>query len=497
MAAAPSKPPHSKLQNDSAGIDPDFGSIYVIPAPTDYVDDEDIGPPLSTAPHQLIPFGPNREMILVIPDYRVNKVLPGVSRKPLIGEEQMIRTTKPDTADANQPQKASAHIEAQEASSSPAPSGQAPVEPTGKTAEADSSDSNKKASSTSSTGSSPDNLNANVSDTSNSVSHEELVRLIAVEYREKHIISAASPLTSLAVFTGADGAILLDMFDSWDVKSLEAFTKFPQTHPESMQLLLDAGMFSDIKSYVSKVKMLLQNPPSSLQTEPQAQQQAGNSAQKPSNVVIDLTTSRVYPSASPSSTTQENAGNKTYSTSNSSPVTSIPSVTPEIAATLATYALIGTVKELAAFPSQFPGIYAILKQTGEIGDLEKLVASAAALCADAPPASGPGSASSTSDLGSTRWLNHLGEAQRPNMAIDDISKTTLVHALKDMPTQLAVDLAHLYPPIQTLQALATFADVNPTEYNYLLRSYPMLSSLCQQAALLVSVANGHKQTPSV
>ena len=48
---------------------------------------------------------------------------------------------------------------------------------------------------------------------------------------------------------------------------------------------------------------------------------------------------------------------------------------------------------------------------------------------------------------------------------------------------------------QSLQALTTFAEVNPTEYTYILRSHPDLPELCQQAALLVSVATG-RRTPS-
>jgi hypothetical protein len=412
MEPASTSAPHKKLQNEVAGIDSDFGSIYVIPAPTDYVDDVDNGP-LPMAPHQLLTFGPQQEKIMIIPDYRVNHVMPGIARKPLIGSDKLV--------------KAQNH---QEDANSQAIVADPVIDPS--------------------------------FDTST---------LLSVEFKERHQVKPDSPLTALEIFTGAEGAVLLDMFESWDIKSLASFVKFPETHAEGVQILRDAAIFPDLPEFVLKVKALLANPPpisapSTSDTEPSLSKN-------------DLGASRVYPSkASP-----------TVDVPSEFPLLQVPGMTDSIASTLARYALVSTAHEFVALPTKFPGIYSMLEDTGEIPNLADLLGAASRLCMGT---SAVQIRINSSPLANTTYLNHLGEAQKSQVRIKDVSKNSLVGALKSMPQDLANQLANLYPPVTSLQALATFSEVNPREYTYLLREFPELSGLCQEAALLVSITQARR-----
>ena len=407
------KAPHKKLQNDIAGIDADFGSIYVIPAPTDYVDDVDDGP-IPTAPHQMLTFGPQQEKVMIIPDYRVNHVMPGVARKPLIGSDKLVKAQKVEEAPV------------------PAP---APVDiPL------------------------PESFDP--------------ATLLSVEFRTKSQASPESPLTALEMFTGAEGIVLLDMFESWNIKTLADFTKFPETHPEGVQLLKDAEMFPDLPMFVAKIKALLANPPAVVSSP------AAETSSAPQEN-LDLGASKVYPSSRAADT--------------KIPVLQVPGVTDAVAAILSRYALVAYAHELIALPTKFPGIYSMLEDTGEIPNLPEILSAASRLCLGSSVVSLP---SDGVPLADSMYLHKFGEAQRPQVPLKDISRNSLVGALKAMPSDLANQLAHLYPPITSLQALATFAEVNPREYAYLLREFPELSALCQEAALLVSISQGQVRKPS-
>lgn len=410
MDSSPSKPPHQKLQNDVAGIDADFGSIYVIPAPTDYMDD-DVGLYNVSSPHQLINFGPQHEKVLIIPDYRVNHVMPGVSRKPLIKSAQMVKIDE------------------------------VKAEP------------------------SPDVASSPLA------SDEDLSDLLSLNFREKHQVTPEEKLTALAKFDGAEGAILLDMFESWNIRTLQDLVAFPSREPEGVKLLVEADLFPDIANYTTKVQRLLSNPPPLIPApNPTSSDDQAPSSSPPS---VNLAATQI--------------GHAPV------PILQVPGVTPAIADILSRYALLNTSKELADFSFNFPGIYAMLKDSGEIPNLDELCYAALGLSATVHIASTP--PTDHSKLGSD--LSHLGEAQRSTVKLSDVSKNTLVNALKGMNVDLASELATQYPPIHSLQALATFAEVNPTEYTYLKRKYPELPDLCQQAALLVSVASGQARPPTL
>jgi len=501
MDTIPSKPPHKKLQNDVAGIDIDIGSIYVIPAATDYVDDEDLGP-LASAPHQLINFGPNHEKLLIIPDYRVTRVVPGVERRKLISSGQMVKEA-PETKDGDQ----STAVKTQEG----------PEKKSEKT-HGDTS------SSTSSTSSKDGQCDSRASPSSPSPA--DLERLLSVSFRERNnaqTLTTSSPLTSLQRFEGAEGAVLLDMFESWGITTLKSLTTFPNTHSDGVALLNETGMFSDIIPFAQQVKLLLDNPPKPanppsstsafIESPSNGQLPTNPSLFDANNRAIDLGASRVYPSgrinavgSSPATTTANTAAPPTTSSHAPSlapiPLSQVPGITPGIAEMLARYAIILTAQDLIAFPTRYPGLYNMMKDAREVEDLDALIAAAGQVCQvssaaaerlASPPSSNP---SNNNNLTSSSLFNHLGEAQRSQVHIQDVTRNTLVGALKGMSPDLASQLATLYPPIQSLQALATFAEVNPTEYTYILRSHPELPELCQQAALLVSVATGHPRPSS-
>lgn len=483
MELIPGKPPHKKLQNDVAGIDIDIGSIYVIPAATDYMDEEDLGP-IAAAPHQLINFGPNQEKVLIIPDYRVTRVVPGVERKKLIASTQMVKSMKDGEVPHNNEQS-------------------------------ENSDNNKSSNSSETrppNSSSTGTVHVGREDSLPKPTSAELERILSVSYREKNQVTPTSPLSSLGRFEGAEGAVLLDMFESWGITNLQLLSAFPTSHPDGVALLKETGMFADIAHFSGLVAALLESPPqlavqqhapsssppnsnpSSKQSEPISADNSyhnspGNTGASPPNPQ-DLGSSRMYPQGVNPRTS---AGIPApCAPSGPIPLSKVPGITAAVAETLARFALIQTAQDLHAFPTKFPGLYSMMKDAHEVDDLDALIA-AAAQCCNAAPTAAPLSAS---PLASSSWLHHLGEAQRPQLQIQDVTRNTLVGALKGMSTDLASQLANLYPPIHSLQALATFAEVSPTEYTYLLRSYPELSELCQEAALLVSVAVGRPRPSS-
>jgi hypothetical protein len=422
MEPPPAKPPHQKLQNDAAGIEIEFGSIYVIPAPTDYMDD-DVGHYDETTPHQLINFGPTQEKVLIIPDYRVTHVVPGVSRKSLINSDQMVKVEKKSEESSSAPSEA--------VSVSPAPS------------------------------------------------EAELTAMLSQDFREKQQVTATSPLTTLAKFEGAEGAVLLDMFASWNVTTLQDMPSFPSKQPEGVTLLVETDMFPDVVKFAEMVSFLLANPPPIVAAHVTSDSKA--------QLVLSSDSGREgFPDLAASQVLSPNR-----ETPKSFPILGVPGVTPAIANILSRYALIETSSELRDVPTKFPGIYAMLKETLEVPNLDELILAASALGSGHVPAQMP---QNSGDATKETELQSLGEAQRSTVKIQDISKNTLVGALKSMSHALASELGTQYPPIHSLNALATFAEVSPTEFTYLKRKYPELPELCQQAALLVSVASGHPRT---
>lgn len=459
---AGSKAPHKKLQNDVAGIDEDFGSIYVIPAPGDFVDDE-ANLKQTPPPHQLVTFGPNQEKLLIIPDYRVHHVVPGVAVKPLISSDKMVKieSKKAEKKDGNGENESSSN-----ASNSSPPSSLA----------------------------SPPSATLSL--------RKDFVALLSSEFQEQlGTVSSKTPITALTKFNGPEGVILLDMFEGWSVNTLGDLSNFPATNQQGVELLKDADMFIDVEAYCANVAALIQlSPPispndflkSSTNASASSQIEAQNSG------ASHLSTSPNTATSAQLSSFQSQSKSGSLSGAASKPISELSGITEQVASVLYRTALINTILDLANFPTRFPGIYGVLKLTNQIPNLDELIAAATSSCginaSSAANISASGNTTSKEhDLSASTHLNHLGEKQSSNVPIKDISSKTLVGVLDGMSLELANLLAVQLPPINTLSALATFADVNPSEYTYIVRQYPELADLSQQAALLVSVASGREK----
>lgn len=485
------KPPHKKLQNDVAGIDEAFGSIYVIPAANDFVDDEEgeisaadgrrvrSPSPAVNLPHQLVSFGPNHEKVLIIPDYRVHHVVPGVAVKPLISSDKMIKIE--DAKKRKEEEEAKALLEKQ-----------------------------KNASSSASTA---DNTSAITSNTSSQGSSTrlaqrgDLVNLLATEFKESlGTVAPLSPITILAQFNGPEGVILLDMLEGMGVTNLEHLASFPASNGEGVNLLIEADMFINVVDYCHSVAALLQlSPPIGPNDFLKNKESANGSASsvesnEKKSASSDVSSSPGNPSniANATSNTQNSAQNLASGASKRLP--EVPGIDAQTCSVLYRCALVNTALDLANLAVRFPGIYGMLKLTNQIPNLDELIASASQMCgmtsASSSTSSGAGAktGSEKPDLCASTHLNHLGEAQSPNVALKDISSKALVGVLDGMSVELANVLAVQIPPVTSLSALATFADVSPSEYTYLLRQYPQLADLSQQAALLVSIASGRAKS---
>ena len=490
------RPPHKKLQNDVAGIDAEFGSIYVIPAPGDFVDEEEekSSKGNSAVPaHQLVNFGPNQEKLLIIPDYRVHHVVPGVAVKPLISSDKMVKTDDPKKKNKDNSQD-SAKKEGEEA------------EVDGNTtangdANAQSSDKNsssapgaQSASTVSSSASSQTKQGVKVFS-----QRKDFVELLSSEFQEKlATVAPSSPITSLAKLTGPDGVILLDMFEGMGVATLEHLASFPTLNEEGVQLLKEADMFIDVVEYCANVAALLQlSPP----IGPQDFLSSGKTGLSKSSAILVESRNSASPSPSPTDGTKNSAASsnsqagKGLSSAASKRVNEVPGIDDETCAMLYKYALINTALDLVNFPVRFSGIYRMMKLTGQIPNIDELVASAAAMCGiNAPSTSSQApigaKSNGTADISASTHLGHLGEKQSSNVPIKDVSSNTLLGVLDGMSVELANVLAVQLPAVTSLSSLATFAEVSPSEYSYLLRQYPELADLSQQAALLVSIASG-------
>lgn len=500
----PSKPPHKKLQNDVAGIDLEFGSIYVIPGPTDYIDDdyeeeayfkeksESSASSASsrrrdpTTPHQLVTFGPNQEKVLIIPDYRVNKVVPGVSIKPLIGEDRMIKTEKDTKSNADKQASETDEKKKEE-------------NPDSKVSVEEKKGENKKISESSEIAPEAIADESKTQPFDSPPTREQLTTLISIEARDSATtINKDSAITTLAKFQGPEGVILLDMFEGWGVKTLEELALFPSKNEEAILLLRDADMFADVELYCSYIAQIINLQPSI--TIPGQNSNKGKLKGKISRALESkpALASRID-ALGDNDTKDIYQAEEVFREPRSIPLDQISSITEEERNLLYRYALISTVKDLQKFPKAFPGVYGMLKLTNEIPKLDEHIASASALVSSyaanqssiGAPRS-PSKATEGDKLSSSQYLKNLGEVQSPQTPIDKITGKTLLGAIEGMPLELAGLLAAQYPPVTDLASLATFAEVSPTEYTYLLRQYPELPGLCQQASLLVSVAHGRR-----
>lgn len=504
------RPPHKKLQNDVAGIDAEFGSIYVIPAPGDFVDEEEekSSKGASAVPaHQLVNFGPNQEKLLIIPDYRVHHVVPGVAVKPLISSDKMVKADDPKRK-KNADSQDSAKKEGEEVESNGANStdGDSAPKADGKPISTSSPAPGVQSSKISSSSAPSQQLQAPslLSD------RKDFANLLSSEFQEQlATVASSTPIASLAKFTGPDGVILLDMFEGMGVATLEHLASFPTLNAEGVQLLKEADMFIDVVEYCTNVAALLQLSPPIGPNDFLSTNKAGMS--KSSAILVESGNKAASPSPSlatgdgakragqSSSQHQSSKGGAGVSSAASKRVNEVPGIDEATCSMLYKYALINTALDLVNFPVRFSGIYRMMKLTGQIPNIDELVASAAAMCGiSVPSASSQGSTGSngkgTADISASTHLGHLGEKQSSNVPIKDVSSNTLLGVLDGMSVELANVLAVQLPAVTSLSSLATFAKVSPSEYSYLLRQYPELADLSQQAALLVSIASGRAKT---
>lgn len=242
-------------------------------------------------------------------------------------------------------------------------------------------------------------------------------------------LTKESSIDCLKIFSDPIGKLVFETLEQCKVSTLSDLFNLPQKNPSQLNFIENSGLFPEFSSFILQVGKLIEYLNSLNFNTSQSKEQMWSSI----------------------------------------------NISNEIISQLESNALINSPDQLSTFPHDFPSIYQFLclrfNNLAQIVDQIRIQNNLQVI--------------DNQKLGDSNSSIFLLE---PNSIIDNLEPTTSISIFKPQYQQLISKLNSMYPPILNLQDLVVFYQIKPKTYIELLLQYPSLSTICQNASLLLNMS---------